>query len=241
MAENAVAPAKAQVNQFDGYLTHPHKSHVSEKVRTAEPLILARYAEGTSVRAIARETGINPNSIVSALKRNGFEPRTHAEASVLRQNRRAKPLITNYDPSKSISSQVAAAMGFESTSGLRDNRQFRTAVMRECMALDPEKYRKISTQRAKHRNRIPKWADKRRLHSFYRMANDLGLTVDHIVPLQGTLICGLHVENNLQLMSYSDNCAKGNRFSWTSDPLIGPPTAMVSDGSNRGSTVRSYK
>jgi 5-methylcytosine-specific restriction endonuclease McrA len=60
--------------------------------------------------------------------------------------------------------------------------------------------------------RVPLWADVAKIKAIYTQASTLGLTVDHITPLQGKLVSGLHVENNLQFLTRSENSRKGAQY-----------------------------
>jgi len=48
--------------------------------------------------------------------------------------------------------------------------------------------------------------------SDYRVCSNLKVEVDHIIPIRGKNVCGLHCEDNLQLMTKPANCAKNNRL-----------------------------
>ena len=57
----------------------------------------------------------------------------------------------------------------------------------------------------------PQWVDFAAVVAVYDEAARHGLEVDHIVPLQGRNVCGLHIATNLQLLTRSENRSKGNR------------------------------
>ena len=57
---------------------------------------------------------------------------------------------------------------------------------------------------------VPAWADLAAIQQIYQQATAQGLTVDHIVPLRGKNVSGLHVHYNLQLLTKSENSTKGN-------------------------------
>jgi len=77
-------------------------------------------------------------------------------------------------------------------------------------------------RKALKRHATPAWADKEAIDSLYLIAainreRGLDLHVDHIVPLQSNIVCGLHCEANLKLMLASDNIRKNNRH-WPDMP-----------------------
>lgn len=71
--------------------------------------------------------------------------------------------------------------------------------------------------RAARKQACPSWADLDKIKVLYEKAKWLesltGLKyhVDHIIPLQGENVCGLHCWNNLQILEQSVNCSKGNK------------------------------
>lgn len=62
------------------------------------------------------------------------------------------------------------------------------------------------------RQATPCWADRRAIARIYAQARALGLTVDHVLPLRGSRVSGLHVPENLCLVTQSENSVKGNRY-----------------------------
>lgn len=68
------------------------------------------------------------------------------------------------------------------------------------------------------RNALPTWANLDAMNAIYqeaaRLSRETGIQydVDHIYPLQGKTVCGLHVEHNLQILPHIDNVRKGNKL-----------------------------
>ena len=63
----------------------------------------------------------------------------------------------------------------------------------------------------------PKWADRLEIQKVYDLAarfRSLGCDfhVDHVIPLQGKNVCGLHVHNNLEIIEARTNRSKSNQL-----------------------------
>lgn len=71
-------------------------------------------------------------------------------------------------------------------------------------------------------HRAPSWltaADLLEMEEIYKTAKQLGLHVDHILPLKGKTVSGLHVPSNLQMIPAALNMAKGNKAKWRAEDV----------------------
>ena len=76
---------------------------------------------------------------------------------------------------------------------------------------------RCSLRRRRFRQATPKWVDIAMLREIYARCPK-GLVVDHIVPLRGKTVCGLHVPWNLQYLLPTENSSKGNKL--VTDALV---------------------
>lgn len=66
-------------------------------------------------------------------------------------------------------------------------------------------------RRATKLNATPKFANVKKIKEIYKNCPK-GFHVDHIIPLKNKLVCGLHVEWNLQYLPAKENLSKSNKL-----------------------------
>lgn len=100
-----------------------------------------------------------------------------------------------------------------------DNRDYELARRKAWSKANPHLcVAQVAKRNARKRNATPAWADLEKMQAFYaeaaRLTSETGIRheVDHIIPLQGRAVCGLHCEANLQILTESANRSKHNKL-----------------------------
>lgn len=101
----------------------------------------------------------------------------------------------------------------------QNNKEARNAYFKEWRKNNKDKVNATSAKyRATKLQATPKWADLEKIKEVYveaqRLTELLGIEmhVDHIIPLQGELVSGLHVPSNLQILPAVENLRKSNKL-----------------------------
>ena len=99
--------------------------------------------------------------------------------------------------------------------------EYNSTRARDWRQRNPEKFKQsvYAWRRANPDRRLtwpqrPAWADRGKIREVYEFAKLTGMHVDHVIPLKGATVCGLHIDTNLQLLPPEVNRAKWN--SWDS-------------------------
>lgn len=99
---------------------------------------------------------------------------------------------------------------FSSNSARKDGLQ---SYCKPCQAKAEKPYSKAKTAkyRAAKIGATPKWANQKEISKIYKDCPK-GYHVDHIIPLKGDKVCGLHISENLQYLSEEENLKKSNKW-----------------------------
>lgn len=191
-----------------------HANPEKTKAKTA-----AIYARTREVRKAKRDAwrAENPR------KKPGVKPLPKAERIARAQASRKK----TYEKNKAKVLATAARYRAANKDKERANRKAHYERNKERVAETTRAYRQANkgkvnawqkTYQTRKRQALPPWADLQKIAEIYETAAWLTETsgeswhVDHIVPLQGKTISGLHCEGNLTILPASENISKSNRW-----------------------------
>lgn len=124
--------------------------------------------------------------------------------------------LSNYK--KSFVGKKAKKEGVAWGHGKWPSKIYHAEQTRKCQKHHVQALADSSARRAVLGNATPSWADRSQIKKVFLEASSkskntgIKQEVDHIVPLKGKNVCGLHVHWNLQVLTASENRRKSNKF-----------------------------
>lgn len=190
---------------------HGYKTPTNRVGITLE-LLIDGYLNGNVNSFVREKLGCSKDSVTRAIK-NAFPDKPTNNASTTQWLLRKE----NKKWCSKCSNIYDLANFYTNTSnhdGLADHCKQCSKLLRVLSyEKDPTKELEANAIRRRLRNskQTPSWANKEKILEIYKNRPE-GMHVDHIIPLNGKYVSGLHVENNLQYLPAAENLAKHNKF-----------------------------
>lgn len=189
-----------------GYLNPPNKCGI-----TVEMLVDGDIS-GSIISYVRNQTGCAKETVSRAL-RNTFPDRAATHNSL------HKFLLAKWDlrhcPSCNTVKEISDFyLNKDKGDGVGTScKECSKQARKDTYAKDPHKEIRANDIRKLRMKecQTPLWANLDKIKVIY-LNRPVGYHVDHIIPLNGELVSGLHVENNLQYLLASDNSSKKNHF-----------------------------
>lgn len=161
----------------------------------------------------------------SRLEKNRARCREYAKHNPDGNRRRSNAYYKNLSPDKkrelirSFYDRNQTKIIARSKAYYEENREEIKVKSREFKKKNRAYFNAINAARyARKLQAMPIWADKKSINEIYRQAKEISVKtgilhhVDHIIPLNSSVVCGLHVPANLQILPAIENIKKGNKI-----------------------------
>lgn len=211
----------------DFYRNASTKDGLHGRCKKCHGISTSAYAERNrerSARTAAAWRARNPDkarALSQASKAKAYSENPEKFRQLSRSNRVNHPERTRASDKKARAKRLAITKDYFADYYLQNKDLIKARVRAREVAMR-EELRPYNAQRMRRRaarqlGATPAWANQAAIQAFYdasaRATAETGVQhhVDHQVPLQSRVVCGLHVEHNLQVLVGGANQSKGNR------------------------------
>lgn len=194
------------VDRFDGNRSKCKACRNADRVKKyqSDPDYRAKRLEARARYVRENKEKAKQSDAKSYIKRRDEILAQKAKYHALNYERAIKPYKQSYRSRPEIKSRYSSYMAEYSRKHYQANKGLYLA--------------KFIKRREAKRSAVPLWADLNAIKSVYKRASmmrqstGLDYEVDHIIPLQGENVCGLHVAENLRIILRSENRSKSNKL-----------------------------